>query len=85
MERPAVCRSKSIPGGIGKGASRLPVVERGGASAGQAGPEPGAGSRNFGSGQEAWATWAEMHAAEGGQEQVVALRKCTYAGRPFGD
>lgn len=26
-----------------------------------------------------------MDAAEGRQEQVVALRKCTYAGRPFGD
>jgi putative transposase len=31
------------------------------------------------------ATWAEMHAAEGRQEQLAALRKCTYAGRPFGD
>ncbi len=31
------------------------------------------------------ATWAEMHAVEGRQEQLVALRKCTYAGRPFGD
>jgi putative transposase len=29
-------------------------------------------------------TWAEMHAAESRQEQLLALRKCTYAGRPFG-
>ena len=33
------------------------------------------------------ATWAEMHtaAAEGRQEQLAALRKCTSAGCSFGD
>lgn len=31
------------------------------------------------------ATWAEMHGAESRPEQAVALRKCTYSGRPFGD
>jgi len=31
------------------------------------------------------ATWAQMHAAEGRQEHDLPLRKCTYAGRPFGD
>jgi hypothetical protein len=31
------------------------------------------------------ATWTEMYASEGRQEQMTALRKCTYAGRPFGN
>ena len=30
------------------------------------------------------ATWREMHAAESGSDQVLLLRRCTYAGRPFG-
>ena len=30
-------------------------------------------------------TWRELHAAENSPEELVALRKCTYAGRPFGD
>jgi len=30
-------------------------------------------------------TWAEMHQAVSLPEHVVALRRCTYAGRPFGD
>ena len=29
--------------------------------------------------------WREMHHAESTAEQIVALRKCTYSGRPFGD
>jgi putative transposase len=31
------------------------------------------------------ATWADLHATEDRKEQLIALRKCTYAGRPFGD
>lgn len=31
------------------------------------------------------ATWAELHGAPEDQSQVQAIRKCTYAGRPFGD
>lgn len=30
-------------------------------------------------------TWAELHGMEGSAEQVIALRKCTFSGRPFGD
>jgi len=30
-------------------------------------------------------TWAEMHQAEGRTAEILVLRKCTYAGRPFGD
>jgi putative transposase len=30
-------------------------------------------------------TWAEMHQAESGTEEILVMRKCTYAGRPFGD
>jgi len=30
-------------------------------------------------------TWAELHAAPDNSIQVHAFRKCTYAGRPFGD
>ncbi len=30
-------------------------------------------------------TWAEMFLAPGLDDQVTALRKCTYSGRPFGD
>ncbi len=29
-------------------------------------------------------TWSEMHVAETGPDQVLLLRRCTYAGRPFG-
>lgn len=29
-------------------------------------------------------TWREMHGAEAGSEQLLLLRRCTYAGRPFG-
>ena len=31
------------------------------------------------------ATWAEMHQGEGRHEELLALRKYTYSGRPFGD
>jgi len=31
------------------------------------------------------ATWAEMHGSRSGADEVLALRKCTYAGRPFGE
>jgi putative transposase len=30
-------------------------------------------------------TWAEMHGSPGGGDQLLALRKCTYSGRPFGE
>ena len=30
-------------------------------------------------------TWAGMHASRTGADQILALRKCTYAGRPFGE
>jgi putative transposase len=30
-------------------------------------------------------TWREMHGSEQSEGQVQELRKCTYAGRPFGD
>jgi putative transposase len=31
------------------------------------------------------ATWREMHAAAEQEDQVHLLRRCTYAGRPFGE
>ncbi len=31
------------------------------------------------------ATWAELHAYKSNMDQIVALRKCTYSGRPFGE
>jgi putative transposase len=31
------------------------------------------------------ATWAELHGTPSDAEQIAALRKCTYSGRPFGD
>ena len=31
------------------------------------------------------ATWAGIHSGESNSEQIRALRKCTYSGRPFGD
>jgi putative transposase len=31
------------------------------------------------------ATWAEMHGVAMCPKQAIALRKCTYSGRPFGD
>jgi len=40
--------------------------------------------------QEFWrraggaAAWAELHGREENAAQLLALRKCTYAGRPFG-
>ena len=30
-------------------------------------------------------TWREMHASRDGEHQLNLLRRCTYAGRPFGD
>src|SRR5947209_7896068 len=30
-------------------------------------------------------TWREMHSYESMPQQIIALRKCTYAGKPFGD
>jgi putative transposase len=30
-------------------------------------------------------TWREMHASAEGEQHVNLLRRCTYAGRPFGD
>jgi len=30
-------------------------------------------------------TWRELHASGGGAEDVALLRRCTYAGRPFGE
>jgi putative transposase len=30
------------------------------------------------------ATWQQMHASPGGADEVLLLRRCTYAGRPFG-
>jgi putative transposase len=30
-------------------------------------------------------TWAEMHGASRSEQELAALRKCTYGGRPFGD
>jgi putative transposase len=30
-------------------------------------------------------TWREMHASKDGEHQLNLLRRCTYAGRPFGD
>jgi putative transposase len=31
------------------------------------------------------ATWAELHADKSNVDQMIALRKCTYSGRPFGE
>lgn len=31
------------------------------------------------------ATWAEMYGSPSGADQILALRKCTYSGRPFGE
>lgn len=31
------------------------------------------------------ATWASLHAGENHADQIWALRKCTYSGRPFGE
>jgi len=68
----------------GKGRAEYPLVQRGRAFAGKAGPEPGAGSRILGAGRRA-ATSAEMHTAErSGRSKLMALRKCTYAGWPLG-
>jgi putative transposase len=30
-------------------------------------------------------TWAELHAKAENSREIIELRKCTYAGRPFGD
>jgi len=30
-------------------------------------------------------TWAQLHAQKSSVDQILALRKCTYAGRPFGE
>jgi putative transposase len=30
-------------------------------------------------------TWAELHANKSHEDQIIALRKCTYSGRPFGE
>jgi putative transposase len=30
-------------------------------------------------------TWREMHGASDAADRVLLLRRCTYAGRPFGD
>jgi putative transposase len=30
-------------------------------------------------------TWREMHRSAEGEQQLTLLRRCTYAGRPFGD
>ncbi len=30
-------------------------------------------------------TWADLHAANSDADQILLLRKCTYAGRPFGE
>jgi putative transposase len=30
-------------------------------------------------------TWAQLHAQKSRVDQILALRKCTYAGRPFGE
>jgi putative transposase len=30
-------------------------------------------------------TWAELHAKAENSREILELRKCTYAGRPFGD
>ncbi len=30
-------------------------------------------------------TWAELHGSQASADQIAALRKCTYSGRPFGD
>ena len=30
-------------------------------------------------------TWRELHASEAAEQQYPLLRRCTYAGRPFGD
>ena len=30
-------------------------------------------------------TWAELHGRQENSAEINALRKCTYAGRPFGD
>jgi putative transposase len=31
------------------------------------------------------ATWADLHAHKSNVDQLIALRKCTYSGRPFGE
>jgi putative transposase len=31
------------------------------------------------------ATWADLHASKSDADQMMALRKCTYSGRPFGE
>jgi putative transposase len=30
-------------------------------------------------------TWVQLHAQKSSVDQILALRKCTYAGRPFGE
>jgi putative transposase len=30
-------------------------------------------------------TWVELHGSRSNADQILALRKCTYSGRPFGD
>jgi len=39
----------------------------------------------FGSEAGGAATWAELHGSKSSVDQIIALRKCTYSGRPFGE
>jgi len=72
-----------MPGRDGGARGGLPVVECGGAREGD-GDKSGILDMEYWEQAGGAATWAELYGQPLASKDATALRKCTYAGRPFG-